>query len=122
MRDLEVADGGSASPRTAGKPRTRPTYVACFVGSRPRACTQTCGHRRPRPLEVVIAIYRTLDDVVAGFSSLEQQFRAGQDRRSIFLTLYGVVSAEMRDRLASRRIRGRGLGGALRGCFRESLS
>ena len=53
-------------------------------------------------MEVVIAIYQTLDDVVAGFSSLEQQFRARQDRRSIFLTLYGVVSAEMRDRLASR--------------------
>jgi len=52
-------------------------------------------------LEVVIAVYRTLDDVVVGFSSLEQHFRAGQDRRSIFLTLYGVVSAEMRDRLAS---------------------
>ena len=53
-------------------------------------------------MEVVIAIYQTLDDVVAGFSSLERHFRTRQDRRSIFLTLYGVVSAEMRDRLASR--------------------
>lgn len=38
---------------------------------------------------------------MAGFASLEERFRAGRDRRSIFLTLYGVVSAEMRDRLAS---------------------
>ena len=52
-------------------------------------------------MEVVITAYRTLDDVVAGFSSLEERFRAGKDRRSVFLTLYGVVSAEMRDRLAS---------------------
>jgi hypothetical protein len=45
--------------------------------------------------------YRTLDDVVSGFSALERGFRAGRDRRSIFLTLYGVVSADMRDRVAS---------------------
>jgi hypothetical protein len=45
--------------------------------------------------------YRTLDDVVGGFSALEQRFRARQDRRSMFLSLYGVVSAEMRDRVAS---------------------
>ena len=48
-----------------------------------------------------MAGYRTLDDVVAGFSELEQRFRAAQDRRSMFLTLYGVVSAAMRSRVAS---------------------
>ena len=46
--------------------------------------------------------YRSLDDVVNGFAALEADFRARQDRRSIFVTLYGVVSAEMRDRVASR--------------------
>jgi hypothetical protein len=46
--------------------------------------------------------YRSLDDVVNGFTALEADFRARQDRRSIFVTLYGVVSAEMRDRVARR--------------------
>lgn len=46
--------------------------------------------------------YRTLDDVVGGLSALEARFRALGDRRAIFLTLYGVVSAEMRDRVARR--------------------
>ncbi|NOT28674.1 MAG: hypothetical protein HOP16_21540 [Acidobacteria bacterium] len=45
--------------------------------------------------------YRTLDDVVEGFAGLEQGFRARHDRRSMFLTLYGVVSAEMGERIAS---------------------
>ena len=44
--------------------------------------------------------YQTLDDVVDGFARLEQDLRARHDRRSMFLTLYGVVSAEMRDRVA----------------------
>lgn len=48
-----------------------------------------------------MAEYRSLEEVVAGFSTLEQRFRAAKDRRSIFLTLYGVVSAEMRGRAAS---------------------
>jgi hypothetical protein len=47
--------------------------------------------------------YRTLDDVVAGLAALEARFRARGDRRSMFLTLYGVVSAEMRDRVADRQ-------------------
>jgi hypothetical protein len=47
--------------------------------------------------------YRTLDDVVKGFSALEARYRAAHDRRAIFLTLYSVVSAEMRDRVAARR-------------------
>ena len=46
--------------------------------------------------------YRSLDEVVDGFAALEARFRAGNDRRAIFLTLYGVVSAEMRDRVAAR--------------------
>lgn len=47
------------------------------------------------------AAYRTLDDVVDGFGTLEQRFREAQDRRAIFLTLYGVVSDEMRTRAAA---------------------
>jgi hypothetical protein len=46
--------------------------------------------------------YRTLDDVVNGLAALEARFRAAGDRRAIFLTLYGVVSAEMRERVARR--------------------
>ena len=48
------------------------------------------------------APYRTLDDVVDGFGALESQFRQRRDRRAIFLTLYGVVSREMRARVAQR--------------------
>ena len=46
-------------------------------------------------------MYRTLDEVVAGLGALEAQFRARGDRRCVFLTLYGVVSAEMRMRVAA---------------------
>ena len=46
--------------------------------------------------------YRTLDDVVAGLGAWESRFRVEQDRRAIFLSLYGIVSAEMRDRVARR--------------------
>jgi hypothetical protein len=46
--------------------------------------------------------YRTLDDVVDGLATLEARFRAGSDRRAIFVTLYGVVSAEMRERIETR--------------------
>jgi len=46
--------------------------------------------------------YRTLDDVVAGLGTWERQFRERQDRRCVFLTLYGIVSAEMRERVARR--------------------
>ena len=46
--------------------------------------------------------YRTLDDVVDGLGALEERFRAAHDRRAIFLTLYRVVSVEMRDRIAKR--------------------
>jgi hypothetical protein len=46
--------------------------------------------------------FQTLDDVVAGLGVLEAEFRARQDRRCIFLTLYRIVSAEMRDRVAQR--------------------
>jgi hypothetical protein len=48
------------------------------------------------------APYQSLDDVVDGFGALESQFRQRRDRRAIFLTLYGVVSAEMRARVAQR--------------------
>ena len=50
--------------------------------------------RMPQP------VYRTMDDVVDGLGAWEARFRAARDRRSIFLTLYGIVSAEIRERLA----------------------
>ena len=46
--------------------------------------------------------YRTLDDVVAGLGAWESRFRVQNDRRAIFLSLYGIVSAEIRHRLARR--------------------
>jgi hypothetical protein len=49
---------------------------------------------------VATRAYLTLDDVVTGLGALERSFRERHDRRSIFLTLYGVVSSEMRDRVA----------------------
>jgi len=47
--------------------------------------------------------YGSLDDVVSGLAALEARYRAENDRRAIFLTLYGVVTAEMRDRVAEGR-------------------
>jgi hypothetical protein len=47
------------------------------------------------------APYRTLDDVVAGLGGLEAELRERQDRRCMFLTLYRVVSAEMRRQVAA---------------------
>ena len=46
--------------------------------------------------------YRTIDEVVRRFSAREARFRAMSDRRSIFLTLYGIVSEEIPSRLAQR--------------------
>ena len=43
--------------------------------------------------------YQNLDEVVDGLAAWEDEFRRRQDRRCIFLTLYGVVSREMRDRV-----------------------
>jgi hypothetical protein len=45
-------------------------------------------------------VYSTLDDVVQDLTALEARLRSREDRRCIFVTLYGVVSAEMRDRVA----------------------
>ena len=47
-----------------------------------------------------MSAYATLDEVVAALAALEQRFRSRGDRRAVFATLYGVVSAEMRDRVA----------------------
>ena len=44
--------------------------------------------------------YRTLNEVAAGLAQLEHDFRQRRDRRAVFATLYGVVSSEMRDRVA----------------------
>src|SRR5262245_36041992 len=46
--------------------------------------------------------FRTLDDVVNGLAAWELRCRQHNDRRAIFLTLYGIVSAEMRSRVAQR--------------------
>lgn len=46
--------------------------------------------------------YATLDHVVSDLSDLEHEFQARGDRRAIFATLYGVVSAELRERVARR--------------------
>ena len=46
--------------------------------------------------------YRTLDDVVDGLATLETRFRQMNDRRAVFVTLYGIVSAEIRLRVARR--------------------
>jgi hypothetical protein len=42
--------------------------------------------------------YQTIDDAVNGLAALESRYRALNDRRAIFLTLYGIVSSEMRAR------------------------
>jgi len=47
------------------------------------------------------APYRTLDEVVAGLGRLEAELRDRQDRRCMFLTLYRVVSSEMRRQVAA---------------------
>ena len=46
--------------------------------------------------------YKTLDDVVSGLGQLEHRFRQAHDRRCIFLTLYGVVSTAMREKVSQR--------------------
>src|SRR6185295_1799498 len=47
------------------------------------------------------APFRTLDDVVNGLSQLESELRDRRDRRCMFLTLYRVVSSEMRSQVAA---------------------
>jgi len=49
--------------------------------------------------------YQTVDHVVAAFGELEGHFRRAGDRRCIFLTLYGVVSTAIRERIARRAFR-----------------
>jgi len=46
--------------------------------------------------------FRTLDNVVDGLAELEVEYRRTNDRRAVFLTLYGIVSAEIRTRVARR--------------------
>lgn len=48
------------------------------------------------------APFRTLDDVVDGLAALEARFRQQNDRRAVFLTLYGIVSAEIRAQVERR--------------------
>jgi len=54
-------------------------------------------------MRIVMDVYRTLDDVVDGLVALEGQLRARGDRRAIFTTLYGIVSAEIRAQVAAGR-------------------
>src|SRR5688500_12855144 len=46
--------------------------------------------------------YQTIDDAAEGLAALESRYRERNDRRAIFLTLYGIVSIEMRARIAAR--------------------
>ena len=46
--------------------------------------------------------YQTIDEVVRDFAAREARFRSAADRRCIFLTLYGLVSTEIRSRLNER--------------------
>jgi hypothetical protein len=46
--------------------------------------------------------YRTLDDVVNGLTSLERQFKAACDRGGVFVTVYGMMSREMKRRIETR--------------------
>ena len=46
--------------------------------------------------------YHTLDDVVHGLAAVESGFRQRGDRRSAFPTLYGIISAAVRERVAQR--------------------
>jgi hypothetical protein len=45
--------------------------------------------------------FQTLDDIVDGLAEREQRFRQAGDRRAVFATLYGIVSAEIRARIAA---------------------
>ena len=47
-------------------------------------------------------IFATIDDAAEGLAALEVRYRERNDRRAIFLTLYGIVSADMRARVAAR--------------------
>lgn len=46
--------------------------------------------------------YQTIDEVVRDFAARETRLRSLSDRRCIFLTLYGIVSSEIRSRLDQR--------------------
>ncbi len=50
----------------------------------------------------IAGAYRTLDDVVSGLAVLEHRFRERGDRRSIFATLYGVISTAAREQVRQR--------------------
>lgn len=52
-------------------------------------------------MPVSLPIFRTLDDVVVGLTRLEADLRERRDRRCMFLTLYRVVSTEMRAQVAA---------------------
>ena len=47
------------------------------------------------------APYQTIDDAIAGLATLESGFRAQHDRRCVFLTVYGMMTRQMKQRTAS---------------------
>jgi hypothetical protein len=50
-----------------------------------------------------LAPFTTLDDVVEGLGSLEASYLGRRDRRAIFLTVYGLMSREMKRRIAEKQ-------------------
>jgi hypothetical protein len=53
-------------------------------------------------MSAITGAYRTFDDVVSGLSAVETRFRQRGDRRSIFATLYGVISTAAREKVTQR--------------------
>jgi hypothetical protein len=50
-----------------------------------------------------LAPFTTLNDVVEGLGSLEASYLGRRDRRAIFLTVYGLMSREMKRRIAEKQ-------------------
>src|SRR3954466_11418240 len=70
---------------------------------RPYDTGDSCRPHVPCPGVVLIMSqsFQVLDDVVAGLALREQRFREAGDRRAVFATLYGIVSAEIRAQVAA---------------------
>ena len=115
----EFIDGASCTPRLRYDDpwvRLKPdsTYGLVDAGLRSRRLAYVesgfsrtvgwAGLCRSAPIGYALTMptapFRTLDDVVDGLADLETRFRHLNDRRAVFLTLYGVVSAEIRLQVA----------------------
>ena len=78
-----------------------------LVGFRGTACTTPPADDSPMSARtpgtiVSFAPCVTLDDVVARLAELEQVHLARRDRRAVFLTVYGYMSREMKQRIEER--------------------